>query len=140
MVRATRSEPDATLAEDIGDPSIRANLAGLAGRVHTMAKDHEQAARDFDTEAKLLRQAGRYADMVQALTKAGEAHLAANGKAAAAERFFRAARSTFAQGNTSNGLQLADRAIAAATAAGDPELLERIRAIKAEIERTSVGK
>jgi len=135
----SQSRSAVMLAEDIDDPSVRANVAGLAGRAHMIAKEYGPAAREFDAEVGHLREACRYADMVQALERAGEAHLASNDEAAAAERFFRAARSTFAQGNISKGLKLADRATAAAKKVDGPELLMSIRAIRDEILSASTA-
>jgi hypothetical protein len=57
----------------------------------------------------------------------------------AADRFFRAARSVFAQGDEKEAIRLGEMAKASADASGDHQTVARVRALMEEIE-DAVGK
>jgi len=120
------------LLDEIDDHHLRALAALVKGEVLLLDGSHAGAARSFEEQALNLRQAGRYYDMACALLRAGEAFLHASDAAGAADCLFRAARSLFAQGEP-DAQVAAQSAHAAARRANDPNLIERIDLLLAEI-------
>lgn len=135
---ASRAQQELQMAERFAagksDLTLPAGLSGLAGRIHLIKKQPVLAAKQFDREAFLLRQAEQYAPMARALQSSAEAYLSAGNYSQAADRFFRAARSVFAQGQIAAALNLAQRALSAADTAGDQTAMARVRALLDEIE------
>ncbi len=121
-------------ADRAADPALLAGLSGLAGRIHLLKKEPMMAAQAFDREASLLRHAEQYAQMMHALKHAAEAYLLAGNDGLAADRFFRTARSLFAQGEMAAAGRLAQRSLAAAENAGDQSAMARAKALLAEIK------
>ncbi|MBT8331352.1 MAG: hypothetical protein KJP06_03390 [Deltaproteobacteria bacterium] len=95
------------------------------------------AAEEFDSETNLLRQAKRYTEMAHALENAAEAYLSAGNYNLAADRYFRAARITFAQGQNSAAMKLGHLALSAADKAEDQSVKIRMRALLDEIKTAS---
>ena len=122
----------------VSDLALPAGLAGLAGRIHLIKKQPGMAAKEFDRQAFLLRQAGRYTQLGRALQRAAAAYLGAGNYGLAADRFFRAARSTFARGEHSAALELGNLALSAAQKADDQAAIIRARALLDEI-KTATG-
>jgi hypothetical protein len=122
------------------DAALPAGLFRLAGRIHLIQKEPMMAAKEFDREAFLLRQAERYAQMVRALKSAAESYLRAGNYSLAANRFFRSARSAFAQGEIPEALKSGQLALTAANTAGDPTAIARIQALLNEIENAASSK
>ncbi len=114
-------------------PSIEADLRKLEGSIALLAGDADAAARAFDAEAALLREARRHHDMARAYARAGAAHLAAARPAEAAARYFLAARSLAAQGDAAAGRAYAAASLDAAGRAGDDAARARARALQAEL-------
>ncbi len=118
------------------DPALRAGVALLAGRLALLKGDPRNAALEFDKEAEFMRRAGRYADMAQALSRAGDAYAARGEAAAAANRHYRAARSWHGQGDAVNALRSVERALAQATGGEDPPWAAEVSELFEEIRRT----
>ncbi len=121
----------------VSAPSLQADISALAGRIHLIKSEPVMAAKEFDSEARLLRQAKRYPEMAHALQNAAEVYLSAGNYSLAADRFFRAARSTFAQGQNSAAMKLGHLALSAADKAEDQSVKIRVRALMDEIETAS---
>ena len=117
-------------------PALRAGVAMLAGRLALLKDDARNASLEFDKEAEFMRRAGRFADMAQALSRAGEAFAAQGGTELAANRFYRAARSWHGQGDTVNALRAVERALAQAPAGETPPWAEELAVLFEEIRRT----
>lgn len=126
-----------TFAAGATDPALPAGLSQLAGRIHLIQEEPIMAAREFDREATLLKQAGRYAQMVRALYSAAESYMRAGKYRLAADRFFRSARSAFAQGEIGEARKIGQMALAAADTAGDQPARARVQALLAEIENAA---
>ena len=123
----------------VSNPALKADISALAGRIHLIKNEPVLAAREFDSETRLLRQAKRYAEMAHALQNSAEAYLSVGKYSLAADRFFRAARSTFAQGQNSIAIKLGRLALSAANRANDQSAITRVRSLLDEIE-TDAGR
>ena len=126
-----------SIARLVSDHPLQADISALAGRIHLIKNEPVMAAKEFDSETRLLRQAKRYTEMAHALQNAAEAYLSAGNYSLAADRFFRAARSTFAQGQNSAAMKLGHLALSAADKAEDQSVKIRARALLDEIETAS---
>ena len=118
----------------VSNPALQADISALAGRIHLIKNEPVLAAREFDSETRLLRKAKRYAEMARALQNSAEAYLSVGNYSLAADRFFRAARSTFAQGQNSVAMKLGHLALSAANRADDQSAITRVRGLLDEIE------
>jgi tetratricopeptide (TPR) repeat protein len=118
--------------------SVGADLAKLAGTVSRLEGKTDIAARFFDDEAELLRNAHRYRDMAYALARAAEAYLASGGLALAADRFFLAGRSLEGHGDTQAAKSLLASSVSAAKAAADQDARVRAETLLEEITRRHV--
>ena len=125
------------IARLVSDPPLQADISALAGRIHLIKNEPVMAAKEFDSETRLLQQAKRYPEMAHALQNAAEAYLSAGNYSLAADRFFRAARSTFAQGQNSAALKLGHLALSAADKAEDQSVKIRVQALLDEIKAVS---
>jgi tetratricopeptide (TPR) repeat protein len=126
-----------SIDRQISDHPLQADISALAGRIHLIKNEPVLAAKEFDSETRLLRQAKRYTEMAQALQNAAEAYQSAGNYSLAADRFFRAARSTFAQGQNSAAMKLGHLALSAADKTEDQSVKIRARALLDEIETAS---
>jgi len=124
-------------AAAVSDPALHAGISALAERMHLIKNEQILAAKAFDSETTLLRQAKRYPEMARALQNAAEAYLSAGKFSQAADRFYRAARSRWAQGQNSAAMRLGRRAISAADNAAEESVKIRVRALLNEIESAS---
>ncbi len=122
--------------DDETDPLQRAEVAGLAGEVLSREGDYSAAAEEFDRRTDLLRKGNQYGEMALAEKRAGEAWREAGKPTEAAERFFRAARSLYAQGDLPASLRTIEEALAAAEAGGAKALQVKIVALFNEIKET----
>jgi len=125
-----------TLALGVSDPTLKAGLENLLGRIAQMDGDEPRAATTFDREAELLQQGGNFREMAHALVRAGDAFALAGQQGEAADRLYRAARSLFAQGDTIGALKQIEPALHAAKLADDDSLLQRVGALFREIQRS----
>lgn len=114
-------------------PMVEARAAELEGRIEEHENDPAAAARAYDRETALLRTAGGAVDLPSSLSRAGRAHLQAGDAARAADRFWRAARSAWAQGDAESAVLAAEAARSSATTAGDSNVLRLVEALLREI-------
>lgn len=119
------------------DLAVQAEVERLAARIALLEGTANAAALARDREAALWRRARRYPEMARALAGAAMAYQAAGQTALGAERFFRAARSGWAQGESDVAMQYVRHAIALAEAAGERSLLERAAALQAEMVKAA---
>lgn len=122
--------------EDDAPPLQRAGVAGLSGEVLLAEGEFEPAAKEFDRQAGFLQEGGRYREMALANKRAGEAYRGSGKPGEAADRFFRAARSLFARGETLASLRVIEDGLASAEAGGARILREKIVALFEEIKTT----
>ena len=108
---------------------LRALALRTRGYAHLLAEDYAQAAASFDSGAALLREDASYAQMAECLAAGGRAHEAAGAPRAAADRYFRSARTLLALRNTTRGSVLLAKSRALANSLQDKDLQARLRAI-----------
>lgn len=137
---AARAALDATRA--VGAPAGdmgRASRLDLAGRV-ALAEADAVAARDaLEAAVVLWQRAGQTRAMAMALGRAGEAHLLAGDRVAAADRHYRAARSLDAQGDTLGALRQIERGLAAGGESPDPALEALLKALFESVQRRAAA-
>ncbi len=121
----------------LSDYALQAETARLAGSIDLLEEKTEAAAAAFDREARLWQQVGRYPEMARALGRAGEAYRAAGHKGPGAERFFRAARSSWARGEREVALQYIQQAASLAQEVENSSLHQRVLTLKEEILNTA---
>ncbi|MBU1694504.1 MAG: tetratricopeptide repeat protein [Verrucomicrobia bacterium] len=120
----------------VDDPLIRGRFAGLQARVAWMTAQPGACAAWLDEEAAWYRKAGgRPQELAAVLRRAGEAWAQAGGYREAADRYYRAARSMYAQGDTVAALKCIEPALSAAQQAEAPELFRQITVLFEEIGR-----
>jgi tetratricopeptide (TPR) repeat protein len=112
----------------------RAQTAQTQARVRILKQNPQEAARQYDTAARLWQEAGRYGEMANALDQAGRAYEDAGDSLSAADRCYRAARSLFESGHTVQAEDPAGRALRLATAAHQSALQKQAERLKAEID------
>jgi hypothetical protein len=117
------------------DSISQARVAELSGRVERLANRHDRAAAEFDREASLLREGRLYNDMTYAVARAASAYRDAGRHQAAAERFYRAGRSAFGQGDPVTAAKFIKEAIDEAESAGDAQSADRYRLLLNEVQR-----
>jgi tetratricopeptide (TPR) repeat protein len=100
--------------------ALRAEADGVDGRVLLLENAPAQASAAFDRAADGYGKARRPHDVADSLVAAAAACEAANLSTAAAERYYRAARSLFAQNALPAALQQVDAAFRSADKANDP--------------------
>ena len=130
-----RLEEIRELMEDTSDPALRAEGAGLAGIILLAEDKPGGAAAEFDRQAELLRQAGNYREMAIALGKAGDSYGRSGETCRAGERFFRSARSLFAQGDALTSLKMIESSLAALKECPEDDLHPRIADLFEEIRQ-----
>jgi tetratricopeptide (TPR) repeat protein len=124
---------------DTRDPVLKADASGIAGRIALLENDPARAAREYDQQADYYKSAGRYRDMALSLGSAGQAYLDANTLVPSADRFYRSARSLYAQGDELAALKMVEAALAAGEKAGDQDSLMRTKALFDEIKKQVEG-
>jgi tetratricopeptide (TPR) repeat protein len=124
-------------APKVADAGILAGVAELSGRIAEGSGHPDAAAGDYDEQAQLLNQAGLYRDMSDALQHAGAAFRSAGISPAAADRFYRSARSLAAQGDPAAATSIARLAVESAANTGDAALIARITALVNELAATT---
>lgn len=115
------------------DPVLRAGIAGLEARLAVLGGNPGLAAEKFDMEAAAFQEAGRYRDMADSLLRAGSAYAEAKLFERAGDRFYRAARSFYGQGDTARALEAIERALAAADRAPEAGWSKALAALFNEI-------
>jgi tetratricopeptide (TPR) repeat protein len=133
----TGARMEAEAAEKAGGdpppPGRRAKVAGIRGRLLLAEGRPGPAAVEFDREADGFREAGRFADMIEALERAGEAHAGSGSPVEAADRFYRAGRALAGKRVSEAALPLIERAVAEAAKGGDKDLKARISDLLDEV-------
>jgi tetratricopeptide (TPR) repeat protein len=114
---------------------IQAEAALASASIQMLKQNPQAAALQYDIAAGCWQTAGRYSDMVSALGQAGHAYENAGNGPSAADRYYRAARSLFESGQTTQANDLADRALPLAVAAHQPDLQKQVERLKVEIYR-----
>ncbi len=117
------------------DPALRAGVASLSGQLALAEQRAADAALHFDKEAAFLQRAARWSDMAAALRRAGEAYQRAEQHGPAAQRFFRAARSFYGQGQLVPALQAMEWSVEAAGRSGDEALARDTGRLLGEIRQ-----
>jgi tetratricopeptide (TPR) repeat protein len=119
----------------MSDVMLEAEAAGVAGRVLLLEKGPEKAGGEFDRQAGLYRKAGKHRAMALALGRAGQAYAEANDPFHAGDRFYRSARSLFAQGDDVGALRMLEGGLAAAEKSQDEDSIARAVALFKEIRK-----
>ena len=117
------------------DLTVKADASGIAGRIALLENDHARAAQEYDRQADYCKRAGKYRDMALSLGSAGQAYLDANILLPSVDRFYRSARSLFAQGDDLAALKMVEAALAAGEKSGDQDSLMRTKALFDEIKK-----
>ena len=110
-------------------PSLRAARAAQQAGIAAATNDPATAQTLWDEAARLWQQAGRLPEMARALAAGARLALAANDAPGAGERFYRAARSLWAQGAQSEAVALLQEGLACAEAAPDSPLAQKLAAL-----------
>ena len=55
-----------SIARIVSDPTVQADIFALAGYIHLVKNEPGMAAKEFDSETRLLQQAKRYPEMAHA--------------------------------------------------------------------------
>jgi tetratricopeptide (TPR) repeat protein len=106
-------------------PAVEAVCAGVAGHIELLAEQPYAAAAQFDRQARYLQRSAQYRDMAAALETAGYAYYAASMDPEAADRFHRAARAMFAQGNALGALKTIQHALVVAEKANSDRTFQQ---------------
>lgn len=106
--------------------SLRAERAELEARTAAMLESPDGAWAWHEEAAQLWQDAGRLPDMARALAEAGRQAWAAGASAAASDRFWRAARSLWAQGLCAEAAQVLEEGVACAAAFKDEAAGQRL--------------
>jgi tetratricopeptide (TPR) repeat protein len=123
--------------EDEPDTPLQAETAGLSGAILAAEGSFDKAAKDFDRQADFCRKGEKYREMAEALSRAGETYLKGSDNRAAADRFFRAARSFYSQGDTVRALKTIESALAVLDKEADPDAFRNIAALFEEIKKSA---
>jgi len=123
----------------LSEPVLQAAGENLAGRINLLEKKPAEAAGHFDRESVLYQEARQPRELAAALRRAGEAWREASQPGLAAERFFRAARCSFAQGDPVEAVRCVELSLSLAAAARDDALQQRVLQLQAEITTVARG-
>lgn len=125
--------------QGVDDWILKADAAGAAGRIAQLENDGARAAQEYDRQAEYCKRAKKFREMALSLGSAGQAYLTVNLYSPAVDRFYRSARSLFAQGDSLAALKRVQAALAAGEKAGDPDSLMQTRALFDEIKKQVEG-
>ena len=106
--------------------SLRAERAELEAQIAAMLESPDGAWTWQEKAVRLWQDAGRLPDMARALAKAGRQAWAAGASEAASDRFWRAARSLWAQGLRDEAAQVLEEGVACAAAFKDEAAGQRL--------------
>lgn len=106
--------------------SLRAEQAGLRARIAVAVKKPAEAMALQDEAAQRWKKAGRLPEMARALAEAGRQAQAADGLAGACDRFYRSARSLWAQGLQPAAVRILEEGVACAEQLGDEAVGEKM--------------
>jgi tetratricopeptide (TPR) repeat protein len=117
------------------EPILKADAAGVAGRLALLEGDPVRAAQEYDLQVDYFKRAEKYRDMALSLGLAGQAYRDANIFLPAVDRFYRSARSLYAQGDELSALKMVEAALASGKNINDRNLLLRTQALFEEIKK-----
>lgn len=112
---------------------LEAGARALSARLALQRGEPAAAAAEFDREADAWRSAQRTRDLALALERSAQAWTQAGDAGEAAERWYRAGRSFFAQGDALRALGTVESAVKACETVGNDDLSERVAALFVEI-------
>lgn len=124
---ATRALADMSAKEWVALPaSLQAEQAEMRAAIAAAEKKPKDASARQDEAADLWKKAGRLPDMARALAAAGRQALAADDPAGAADRFYRSARSLWAQGLRPEALRVLEEGVAVAERLDDESVAKKM--------------
>ena len=106
--------------------SLQAEQAEMRAAIAAAEKNPAEALVRQDEAAQLWKQAGRLPEMARALAAAGREAQAADDPAGAADRFYRSARSLWAQGLRPEALRVLEEGVAVAEHLGDESIAKKL--------------
>jgi tetratricopeptide (TPR) repeat protein len=106
--------------------SLQAEQAEMRAAIAAAEKKPKDALARQDEAAALWKKAGRLPDMARALAAAGRQALAADDLAGAADRFYRSARSLWAQGLRPEALRVLEEGVAVAERLEDESVAKKL--------------
>jgi len=121
------------LLKKVSDLNVLAQFSGVSGRVAVLKNDYAQAAVKFDEMAEALRRAGNHREMTAAVKAAAQAYAKMADYPAAADRYFRAARSQLANDRAEDARQTMNTVRPILERIEDLDLREQIGALSDEI-------
>ena len=109
--------------------SLRAEQAALRAAIAVAEKKPAEAMALQDEAATLWKKAGRLPEMARALAEAGRQAQAADDLAGACDRFYRAARSLWAQGLQPDAVRVLEEGVKAAERLDDEAVAKKMAAL-----------
>lgn len=106
--------------------SLQAEQAEMRAAIAAAEKKPKEAWAQQDEAAALWKKAGRLPDMARALAAAGRQALAADDLAGAADRFYRSARSLWAQGLRPEALRVLEEGVSVAERLEDESVAKKL--------------
>lgn len=106
--------------------SLQAERAEMRAAIAVVEQKPADALASYDEAARLWKQAGRLPEMARALAAAGRQAQAAADLAGAAERFYRAARSLWAQGLLPEAVRVLEEGVEAAERLDDEAVAKKM--------------
>lgn len=106
--------------------SLRAEAAALRAQIAVAEKQPAEAMALQDEAAALWKKAGRLPEMARALAEAGRQAKAADDGAGACDRFWRAARSLWAQGLQTEAARVLEEGVECAEQFGDESVAKKM--------------
>ena len=110
-------------------PLLRAEHAVRLGEIAAVEKRPAEAAARQDEAAALWKQAGRLPEMARALAEGGRQAQAAGDWAGACDRFYRAARSLWAQGLQPDAVRVLEEGVECAEQLDDEDVGKKLAAL-----------
>ena len=125
---ATKALADGMSAKDWATlpESLQAEQATLRALIAVAEKQPAEALARQDEAARLWKKAGRLPDMARALAEAGRQAQAAGDGAGACDRFYRAARSLWAQGVQAEAIRVLEEGVEAAERIDDEAIAKKM--------------
>ena len=117
------------------DPILKADAVGVAGRIALLEGNPSRAAQEYDRQADYFKRAKKYREMALSLGLAGQAYQDASIFLPAVDRFYRSARSLYAQGDELAALKMVEAALSSGEKTGDQDSLARTKAFFDEIKK-----
>ena len=106
--------------------SLQAERAAMRASIAVAEKQPAEALARQDEASQLWKKAGRLPDMARALAEAGRQAQAAGDGAGACDRFYRAARSLWAQGVQTEAIQVLEEGVEAAEQLDDEAIAKKM--------------